>query len=93
MMEGAVEKLPFEGLGLTLRLLRQSKRLRQREVAERAGVTMASLSSYESGRQVPALHTLGKVLAALGEDVEGFGHGLKLVQDLGARGEAAPLDR
>ena len=55
-------------LGPALRLLRRHRRLVQRELAERAGVTVAMVSAYERGRRLPSVRTLLLLLAALGAD-------------------------
>lgn len=56
----------LRGIGPALRALRVGRGLKQYVLAERAGVTGASLSSYERSRRVPNLHTLSKILGALG---------------------------
>lgn len=55
----------LENLPAALRHLRYMRGYSQSEVAEKAGITKAMLSTYEQGRQVPALRTLAKVLNAL----------------------------
>lgn len=40
--------------------------LTQRELAERAGTSQATLSAYESGRKQPIVATLDRLLAAAG---------------------------
>jgi len=55
-------------IGPALRRLRQRRRLRQWQLAKRAGVTKAMVSSYERGRRLPSLRTLLLLLAALGAD-------------------------
>ena len=56
---------PFCHLGDALRLLRRTRGLKFAHVAEKAGITMAMLSAYECGRQVPSLATLGNILVSL----------------------------
>jgi transcriptional regulator with XRE-family HTH domain len=56
----------FEGLGEALRLIRMRQDRKLSEVAEAAGITRAMLSSYETGKQLPSIGTLEKVMAALG---------------------------
>jgi transcriptional regulator with XRE-family HTH domain len=56
----------FAGLGQALAELRQRKRLRQYEVAQRASLTRGQLSAYEHGRARPSLTTLGRILRAEG---------------------------
>lgn len=53
-------------LGLALRFLRTRRKLRQRDVAARAGITSSMLSGYENGRKLPTLSSLDKILEALG---------------------------
>ena len=51
--------------GAALRTLRESRGLRQQELAELAGVTAPQLSSFESGARLPAVRTLRRLAAAL----------------------------
>jgi transcriptional regulator with XRE-family HTH domain len=53
-------------LGQRIKALRGERRLQQRQLAEKAGLTPSMLSQIESGRLTPSLHTLGKLAAALG---------------------------
>src|SRR2546428_11802833 len=53
-------------LGQRIKALRAERRLQQRQLAEKAGLTPSMLSQIESGRLTPSLHTLGKVAGALG---------------------------
>jgi transcriptional regulator with XRE-family HTH domain len=53
-------------LGQRIKALRMERRLQQRQLAEKAGLTPSMLSQIESGRLTPSLHTLGKLAAALG---------------------------
>jgi transcriptional regulator with XRE-family HTH domain len=51
------------------RLLSQARRragITQRELADRAGTSQATVSAYESGRKVPSVDTLGRLLATMG---------------------------
>ncbi|HEX2253141.1 MAG TPA: helix-turn-helix transcriptional regulator [Thermoanaerobaculia bacterium] len=52
--------------GPALRRLRKARALRQADLAARAGVTKAMISSYEAGRTQSSLASLDKILAALG---------------------------
>lgn len=38
----------------------------QRELAERAGTSQATVSAYETGRKAPSVETLSRLLAAMG---------------------------
>lgn len=57
-----------EELGKALRLLRARRDLTQGEVATRATITKAMVSSYELGFKLPHFESLAAVLNALGED-------------------------
>jgi transcriptional regulator with XRE-family HTH domain len=59
----------FENLGFALRWLRNRQGRSQREVAAAAEITKAMLSSYETGKALPTLPTLSKILVALGADL------------------------
>jgi transcriptional regulator with XRE-family HTH domain len=63
-------------VGGALRRLRLERRLGQKQVAGRAGVTVSMLSRYEHGRQHPTLPNLVKVLRALDCSAEDFGRHL-----------------
>jgi transcriptional regulator with XRE-family HTH domain len=54
-----------DALGPALRLLRQRRLFRQYQVAEKAGITKAMLSSYETGKSTPSLKTLNSILRAM----------------------------
>lgn len=79
---------PFDDLGSALRWLRWRRQRTQREVAESAGITRAMLSAYESGRQLPTLATLGRLLVTLGVDLAELGQALALHQGRALAGEA-----
>ncbi|MEM9293801.1 MAG: helix-turn-helix transcriptional regulator [Acidobacteriota bacterium] len=55
-----------EVLGAALRLLRTQRKMQQKEVARRAGITSSMLSGYEQGRRAPTLASVEKILQALG---------------------------
>lgn len=57
-----------ETLGPALRLLRSRRHLKQMEVAAKAGITKAMLSSYETGAATPSLQSLTSILGALRTD-------------------------
>lgn len=71
----------FEGLGKALRWLRDKQAQKQYQVAERAGVTKAMLSAYETGKQNPSIDTLEKILRALAVDLPGLFHALQVVNE------------
>jgi len=56
---------PLTDIGPALRRLRMRRGLRQYEAAERAGVTKAMLSAYETGKRRPSLKTLDSLLEAM----------------------------
>lgn len=53
-------------LGLRLRARRKLLRLRQRDLAELAGVTLRGLTELENGRANPTLSQLAKIVDVLG---------------------------
>ena len=53
-------------LGARIKALRAERRLQQRQLAEKAGLTPSMVSQIESGRLTPSLPTLGKLAGALG---------------------------
>ena len=56
-------------IGDLLRSRRKFLRLRQRDLAELAGVTLRSLTEIESGRGNPTLNQLSKIGGVLGLEV------------------------
>lgn len=56
----------FENLGAALRLLREQAGLSQTRVAREAGMSKSQLSKYETGRELPKLDSLARILRALG---------------------------
>ncbi|HLX07990.1 MAG TPA: helix-turn-helix transcriptional regulator [Thermoanaerobaculia bacterium] len=69
----------FDGLGRSLRWLRERQVKRQYQVAEGAGITKAMLSAYETGKQKPSLDTLEKILDALVCDLNDLHNALQIV--------------
>jgi transcriptional regulator with XRE-family HTH domain len=69
----------FDGLGRSLRWLRERQAKRQYQVAEGAGITKAMLSAYETGKQKPSLDTLEKILDALICDLNDLHNALQIV--------------
>ena len=49
-----------------IRRLRESKRMTQKELADRAGVSQVSIYMYESGETTPKAQVVGKLASALG---------------------------
>lgn len=67
-------------LGNALRLLRARRNLPQGEVAARAKVTKAMLSSYEVGHNVPSFPSLTAILNALSEDYRSLQEALNAIR-------------
>jgi transcriptional regulator with XRE-family HTH domain len=55
----------FGQLGLTLQILRGLRGKSQAVLAQEAGIGKSQLSKYETGRELPKLESLARVLAAL----------------------------
>lgn len=55
-----------ERVGRRVRELRESRRLSQRDAAERLGMAASNLSRLESGRHLPTTDTLMRIAAELG---------------------------
>jgi transcriptional regulator with XRE-family HTH domain len=79
--------------GVALRLLRTSRRLKQWEVAEKAGMTKAMLSSYETGKVTPTLQSLITLFEALETDFFGFQDALETVDRTDRILEEGPAPR
>jgi transcriptional regulator with XRE-family HTH domain len=71
----------FQGLGRSLRWLRDRQGKRQYQVADAAGITKAMLSAYETGKQKPSLDTLEKILLALECDLNDLHNALQIVNE------------
>lgn len=69
-----------QDLGAALRWIRAQRDLMQSEVADRASVTTSMVSLYETGKTLPEISTLERVLDALHTDFEGLGKALKMVR-------------
>jgi transcriptional regulator with XRE-family HTH domain len=55
--------------GNLIRLARHDAHLSQRELAQRAGTSQATISAYESGGKSPSLATLVRIIRAAGSDL------------------------
>lgn len=55
----------FEHLGPALRLLREQEGLSQTRLAREAGMSKSQLSKYETGKELPKLDSLARILRAL----------------------------
>jgi transcriptional regulator with XRE-family HTH domain len=75
-----------ETLGPALRLLRGRRHLKQMEVAAKARITKAMLSSYETGAAIPSLQSLTSILGALETDFREFQDALQAVAPGGSGG-------
>ena len=71
----------FQGLGRSIRWLRDRQGKRQYQVADAAGITKAMLSAYETGKQKPSLETLEKILTALECDLNDLHNSLQIVNE------------
>ena len=69
-------------IGPALRLLRERKGLRQKELADRAGIMKGKASSYETGRQYPSLETLLRILETLEVDFADLQSALDAIRGL-----------
>jgi len=56
----------FSNFGRTLVLLRELQGKSQAKLAREAGIGKSQLSKYETGKELPKLESLAKVLSALG---------------------------
>lgn len=76
------------GLGEALVKLRKQRELNGREVADRAGITKAMLSSYENEHARPTLRSLERILdgmdADLGDLAAALGQGAPEPRGIGA---------
>lgn len=57
-------------IGKNIKAVRQEQGLTQRELSERSGITISQLSSYENGKQMPGLVSLGNLATALGTSID-----------------------
>ncbi|MEM7092967.1 MAG: helix-turn-helix transcriptional regulator [Actinomycetota bacterium] len=60
----------MSSIELLIRRARRSSGASLREVADRAGTSHSTLSSYEQGHKQPSLDTLERVVAATGHHLE-----------------------
>jgi transcriptional regulator with XRE-family HTH domain len=83
----------LNGLGQSIRWLRDRRGRKQYEVAETAGITKGMLSAYETGRQRPSLETLEKILGTLGCDLNDLHNAIQIIngrpESMRRRGEGA----
>lgn len=60
-------------IGQQLRTLRKSQKMTQQLVADKVGITRATLSNYEIDRRTPDLKTLRKLAECYGVSLDYFG--------------------
>ena len=60
-------------IGKQLKTLRKSQKMTQQAVADRVGITRATLSNYEIDRRTPDLKTLRKLAECFGVNLDYFG--------------------
>jgi len=78
----------FGSIGLTLKLLRKRRGWRQEDLAGRVGMSKTQVSKYETGGELPKLESLGRLLAALEVQLDGFFAMVASVHRLGEEGLA-----
>lgn len=57
-------------IGRNIQSVRKEMGMTQRVVAEAAGISISQLSSYENGKQMPGLVTLGKLAVAMNSSLD-----------------------
>lgn len=62
-----------QSIGAKLKTLRKSQRLTQQAIADKVGITRATLSNYEINRRVPDLRTLQKLADCFNVGLDYFG--------------------
>ena len=63
----------MQSIGQQLKALRKGQRMTQQFVADRVGITRATLSNYEIDRRTPDLKTLRKLAECFGVGLDYFG--------------------
>lgn len=56
-------------IGEIIALLRNEKRMTQKDLSAKSGLSMTALSEIECGKKIPRLPTLGRIAAALDMDL------------------------
>lgn len=72
-MRKVCDKIVNNSIGQKLKTLRQSQKMTQQAVADKVGITRATLSNYEINRRVPDLRTLQKLSDCFGVSLDYFG--------------------
>lgn len=80
----------FVGLGPALRRLREKVVLTQEQVADQTGISQGRLSRYETGRKIPDLSTLDRLLTFYGTDLVGLDRALQEVRGTVPAADADP---
>lgn len=80
----------FQRLGSAIVLLRERAGLSQKELADRAGITAAMLSNYETGAKAPSLKSFERVLDALDVYLGSLDDALDVVNSRPVRSRTAP---
>lgn len=86
------ERLLFKNLGRALSLLRELRGKSQAQTARTAGIGKSQLSKYETGKELPKLESLEKVLGALTVGYFEFFYTLHLLDQRGASLGVLPND-
>ena len=60
-------------IGIKIRNLRKSRKLRQEEFAEKIGVSRSTLSCYEIGQRTPNIKVLNEISEKFGVGLDYFG--------------------
>ena len=61
-----------EEIGERIKELRKSKKVSQKELAQKTGLSIGSIQGYEQGRYNPKLEAIVKIAGALGVDLKVF---------------------
>lgn len=59
----------MENLSEILSTLRQQRGLTIRDLSEQTGINIANISLIETGKRIPRVDTLAKILSALGAEL------------------------
>lgn len=60
-------------IGMKIKTLRKGRKLTQQELADRLGITRATVSNYEVGRRAPHISELKRIAEFFGVGVDYFG--------------------
>lgn len=74
----------FEKIGTVMRILRESRKLKQKDLAARVGAHIGSVSRWESDQTRPSIERLDEVMEDLGVSIEEFCHTLAHVNGVDA---------